>query len=74
MRIRREQYKQVISMLYEIYLEKGFKCLQCDAKLNFDIRDAWIENEREAWLYITCYTCFYDNAVWKLLKSVGVEI
>jgi DNA-directed RNA polymerase subunit RPC12/RpoP len=74
MRIKREQYNLVLSLLYEIYLEKGFKCVSCGAKLNFDVQDAWIENESEAWLYIHCSSCSYDNALYKILRLTGVEI
>jgi len=67
MRVEKTKLNNVIDNLKQLYKKQKFKCVSCGKQLNFRIQFWWQDNGH-AWLYIPCSNCYYDNAVWKILK------
>jgi Zn finger protein HypA/HybF involved in hydrogenase expression len=51
-------------------LKQNFRCVDCGFDLSKEeIKDAWENDKEDAWLYIECPKCKYQNALWKILRA-----
>jgi DNA-directed RNA polymerase subunit RPC12/RpoP len=74
MRVERNKLEVVIKSLRELYSKQKFKCVSCGKELPFIIEDAWKPSKTEAWLYIECRKCQYQNAIWKIIYNQFPEV
>jgi DNA-directed RNA polymerase subunit RPC12/RpoP len=66
MKVPKTKVSEIIGKLEKLYKKETFRCVNCGRPLPFRIQDAW-DNQENAWLYIECEVCHYQNAVWKIL-------
>lgn len=69
MKVKKYEMQKVIEATNKI--KNKLKCFNCKSSLkDQQILDAWPNDKEEAFLYIECKKCGYQNALWKLLRRI----
>lgn len=74
MRANKLTIKELMGRIQVQRKQTPFECIKCGDVLTGLIRDAWPNDEKEAWLYIECDKCGHANALYKVFHRQGILI
>jgi len=72
MKVRISEIEGVINLIEDLYKRELLRCVNCGERLNLDL-SLHKHLGGHYWLFITCWKCSYQNALWKILRRVEVR-